>query len=227
MSFPIEEVLPAAINVVLVNPLPILAAILMVLSPKGQSAAPAFIVGWGIGMIAVLGLLLFVASPETVVGDQSTPSTLSSIVELLLGIILMFLAARQWQRRPKSGEKSAAPSWVENIQKATPVAALGLGAMMSGVNPKNLAFNIAAVVAIAQAHLTTGQRLISVAIYVLFASVGVALPVIWWFVDRERAIKNLTGWKSWLTANYTLITAMVLFLFGITLSSRGFGELIG
>lgn len=227
MGYVIEEIVPAAISVVFVNPLPILAAILLVLSPRGGSTAPAFMVGWSIGIMAVLGLLLFAVPADPVVGNENEPSTLSSAVLVLLGFVLIFLAVRQWRRQPNPGEKSSIPAWMATLEKSTPIAALGLGATMSGVNPKNLAFNIAAIVAIAQAHLATNERLVAVALYVLLASAGVAAPVIWCLFDRERALEKLDGWKTRLTANYSLIMAIVMFLFGITLSSRGIGELIG
>lgn len=212
-------------GVVLVNPVPIMAVILMLLSPNARSTAPLFVAGWMTGLLLVLGLLLFLASPESIVGDDTAPSTLSSLVRLLLGILLLFLAFRQWQRRPTLGEVPAPPPWMLRLDRTTPSAALGLGTMMSGVNPKNLAFNLVAVVAIAQAHLSTGAKLVQVAMYALLASAGVLAPVIWYFAFPETATKSLTRARAWL--NYPLIMAIVLFLFGFILASGGFGELIG
>jgi hypothetical protein len=185
------------------------------------------VAGWVIGMLVVIALLLFVVSPDPVVGDASEPSTLSSVVRLLLGVVLLFLAFRRWRGRPELGVETALPSWTETLEKATPMAALGLGAVFSGLNPKNLAFTVAAALAIAQADLTMGAKLVPIAIYVLIASVGVAAPVIWYFVARESAIKTLTGWRGWLTTNYATMMAIVLFLFGVILFSRGVGGLIG
>ena len=227
MGYVIEEIVPAAVGVIFVNPLPILAAILLVLSPRGKSTAPAFMAGWALGMAVVLGILLFVVPADPLVGNESDPSRLSSLVLVVLGVVLLVLAVRQWRRQANPGEKSSTPSWMATLEKSTPIAGLGLGATMSGINPKNLAFNVAAVVAIAQAHLATGERLLSIAVYVLLASAGVAAPVIWYLLDRKRALEKLAGWKTRLTANYSLIMAVVLFLFGIVLSSRGVGELIG
>jgi hypothetical protein len=185
------------------------------------------VVGWVIAMIAVLALLLFVVPIDRIVGDEREPSTLSYILRLLLGAILLFLAFRRWRNRPRPREEKALPSWMKTLEEATPVAALGFGAMLSGLNPKNLAFTVAAAVAIAQAELTAGQTLIPVAVYVLIASVGVVAPVIWYFVARERAIKTLAAWRVWLTANYAVMMAIVLLLFGVILVARGFGGLIG
>jgi hypothetical protein len=183
----IAEVVPAAVSVVLINPPAIMAVIILLFSPRAKVTASAFVVGWAIGMLLVFWLLLFVATPENFVGDEREPSTLSMLARMLLGIALIFLAARQWQSRPQPGEEAASPSWLHSLEQATPAATLGFGAVLSGLNPKNLAFTIVAVLAIAQADLTRGEKLVPVVIYVLIASAGVAAPVIWYAVAQKSA----------------------------------------
>jgi threonine/homoserine/homoserine lactone efflux protein len=227
MGSAIAVVAPTAIGMALISPLPIMVVILMLLSPQGKSTAPAFLAGWVLGMLIVFGLLLFVVSPENIVGDDSDPSTVSSIVTLLLGTVLLFLAFRKWRTRPQEDEEMALPSWMGALDNASPAAALGFGAFFSGLNPKNFAFMIAAVIAIAQGELTAGQKLIPVAIYVLLASVGVVAPVIWYAVAQRSAVARLAAWRDWLVGNYALLMTIVLLLFGVTLFARGIGGLIG
>jgi protein-S-isoprenylcysteine O-methyltransferase Ste14 len=227
MGSAIAEVAPTAIGMALINPLPIMAVILMLLSPREKSTAPAFLAGWILGMLVVFWLLLFVVSPENIVGDDSDPSTLSSIVRLLLGVALLFLAFRKWRTRPQDDEEIELPSWMGALDRASPVAALGFGAFFSGLNPKNLPFTIAAVIAIAQGELAAGQKLIPIVIYVLLASVGVAAPVVWYFVAQRSATARLAEWRDWLVANYVLLMTVVLLLFGVTIFAEGLGGLIG
>ena len=227
MGSAIAEAAPAAIGMALINPLPIMVVILMLLSPKAMATAPAFLVGWVLGLIVIFGLLLFVATPEAIVGNDREPTALASLVRLLLGIALLFLAFRKWRSRPRPGEEFALPSWMGKIDTATPIAALGFGAAFSGVNPKNLAFIVAAVVAIAEAELTTGEKIVPVAVYILLASVGVAAPVIWYAVAQESAGETLAGWRRWLMGNYAVMMTIVFLLFGVILVTKGLGALIG
>lgn len=227
MGSAIAEVVPIALGLVLVNPLPVMAIILLLFSPRARSSAPAFVAGWVIGMLIVFGLLLFVLSPENLVGSERAPSTLSFIVNLVLGLVLLYLAVQRWRERPGPGEEKALPSWMATLERASPLLALGLGALLSGANPKNLAFTLTAVVAIAQAELTTTQKLVPVAIFVLIASVGVAAPVIWYFVAQESAAKTLAEWRVWLTANYATMMAIIFLLFGVTLVTQGLAGLLG
>jgi hypothetical protein len=227
MGSAIAEVVPAAVAVALINPLPIMAVILMLFSPRATSTAPAFVVGWVLSLVVVLSLLLFVASPEGVVGSEHEPSILSSIVRIVLGVALLFLAFRKWGSRPQPGEEKALPSWMEKLEGATPTVALGFGALFSGANPKNFAFMIAAVLAIAQAELTAGQQVIPVAIFVLLASIGVGAPVLWYFIARDSAVQTLARGRVWLTANYATMMTIVFLLFGTVLLAKGLGGLIG
>jgi hypothetical protein len=227
MGSAIAEVAPAAIGMALINPLPIMMVILMLLSPRATSTAPAFLVGWVLGLIVIFGFLLFVAAPEAIVGNDREPSALASLVRLLLGAALLFLAFRKWRSRPRPEEELAPPSWMGKIDTATPIAAFGFGAVFSAVNAKNLAFVVAAVVAIAQADLTNGEKMAPVAVYILLASAGVAAPVIWYAVAPGSALETLAGWRHWLLGNYATMMTIVLLLFGVILVTEGLGALIG
>jgi hypothetical protein len=227
MGSAIAEVVPLAMSMVLVNALPAMAVILMLLSPRGMATASTFAVGWVVGLIVAFAILLFAISPDDLVGDASDPSPLSSIVRMVLGGALLVMAYRQWRGRPQPGEELAAPAWMASLDRASPVTTLGLGAFASGPNPKNLAFTIAAVVAIAQAELTTREKLAPVASYILLASAGIVGPVLWRAVAEEQATRTLARWRDWLAANYATVMAVVLLLFGVTLVAKGLGGLLG
>ena len=49
------------------------------------------------------------------------------------------------------------PRWMEAIDTFTPGRSFVFGALLSGVNPKNLALTLAAAASIAQAGLSTGD----------------------------------------------------------------------
>ena len=66
----IGQMLPAAIGVA-ISPLPIVAVVLMLATPRGRTNGPAFIVGWWVGL-AVVGAIVLqrpggAASHETAV----------------------------------------------------------------------------------------------------------------------------------------------------------------
>ena len=68
---------------------------------------------------------------------------------------------------------------------------LGLGALLSGVNPKNLALTLASAASIAQAGLSNGQSAIAVAVFVVIGSLTVAGPVLFFVIAPSRAAEPL------------------------------------
>jgi hypothetical protein len=227
MGATIAEILTDAVALALVNPIPVVATILLLLSPRGGSTALGFVSGWLIGLSAVLALLVFVVPIQTIAGNDREPSTIASTVKLLLGLALLFLALRKWQSRSDPGKQESLPPWMATIESASTIQALGFGVLLSGLNPKNLVFTLAAALAIAEAELTRGGELIALIVYVLVASIGVGMPVLWHAVARESATRTLMEWKGLLTANYATIMAVVFLVFGVKLLGQGLGDLIG
>jgi threonine/homoserine/homoserine lactone efflux protein len=64
------------------------------------------------------------------------------------------------------------------LDSFTPVKSLGLGAAMSGVNPKNLLLTAAAAMSVAQTGLPGGQQAVVLAVFVVLGTVAVAAPLV-------------------------------------------------
>ncbi len=65
------------------------------------------------------------------------------------------------------------PKWMATIDHTSPVAALGLAALLSGANPKNLLLAVAGAAAIAQTGIAGGQQAIAYLIFALIGTLGV------------------------------------------------------
>src|SRR4051812_38682059 len=159
MGQAIGDLLPSAVGVAL-SPVPIIAVFLMLGTPKARSNGPAFAVGWISGLVIVSVIVLLVT------GDASDPdsSTATGVnwVKVGIGVLFLAMAAKQWRSRPKKGTDPELPKWMSTIDSFAPGKALGLGALLSGVNPKNLALTAAAAASIAQADLSGGDSAIAV-----------------------------------------------------------------
>jgi len=115
----IGAILPLAVGVAL-SPIPIVAVILMLFSPRARSMGPAFVAGWVLGVAVVAGIVLLLADPANLAADAAGPSTTTAIIKLLLGALLVLVGVRQWQRRPKEGEPLALPHWMRSIDQFSP-----------------------------------------------------------------------------------------------------------
>jgi hypothetical protein len=222
----LADVVPIAFGLMLVNPLPIMAVILLLFSIRAGTVVTAFLVGWLAGLLIVGWLLIFVVPAERLVGTERDPSTLASVVRIILGVGLLWLAARKWMTRPQEGEAAKLPGWVTSLESASPLSALGIGAAMGGVNPKNLVFAVSAAVAIAEWQLPTAENAILLVVYAFVGSLGVLVPAIWRAVGGERAAATLQEWRLWLARNYNVLMGIVFVFFGVMVISKGVSGLL-
>jgi len=212
------QVLPMAIGVAL-SPVPIIAVILMLFSARARSNGPAFLTGWIIGVGAVAGIALAVADAGSV-GTDSTASDGASWGKVVLGLLLLYAAVRHWHRRPAPGAEAPMPKWMAGIDSFTPPKAFGLAVLLGAVNPKNLLLAAAAGASIAQAGVSSGGQVVALAVFVVLASLTVAIPVLYQLVGGAGARRTLDGWKAWLQHNNESVMAVLFLVFGVVLISQ-------
>jgi Na+/melibiose symporter-like transporter len=210
----IGQVLPLAVGVAL-SPIPIIAVILMLVTPRARANGPAFLVGWLAGL-AVIGAIVLLASPASA-SDQGQPATWVNVLKLVLGILLLLVSLRQWRGRPHGEEEPAAPKWMGAIEGFRPGKALGAGAVLAGANPKNLLLAVAAAASIAGAGISGGEQAVAYAVFALIGTVGVAIPVVVYFAMGDRAGPLLQGMKQWMGRNNAVIMAVLLLVIGAKL----------
>ena len=215
MGEAIGQVLPTAIGVAL-SPFPIVAVVLMLVTPRGRVNGPAFVLGWVVGL-AVVGAVVLAVAGGLEAEDDAAPADWVSTLKLVLGLGLVLLAVRQFRGRPQAGETPEQPKWMAALDTFTPVKAAGAGALLSGLNPKNLLLAVAAGVAIAQTGISTGEQAGAYAVFVVIATLGVGTPVALSLAMGERARKLLDGLKDWMTLHNAAIMAVVLLILGVKL----------
>jgi hypothetical protein len=222
-AIPLSELLPIALGIAL-SPLPIAAAILMLLSSRAKANGIAFVAGWIVGLLLVGGLVLLFGGAA---GTTSQPSKLSLVLQVLIGLALLFIALKQWRISRDTSKEPAMPAWMSTIDDFSAGKAFLVAAMLSGINPKNLALNLAGVLVIAEAGLSARQEWVALVIYVLLASLTVALPVIYYLVARENSKAKLDAMKTWLITNNAIVMAVVLLVLGVKLLAAGAQGLVG
>lgn len=218
----IGDLLPSAIGVAL-SPVPIIAVILMLGTPKAKSNGPAFAVGWVFGLVAVSVIVLLVASGSD--DPDSGSSTAVDWAKLLIGALFVLMGLAQWKKRPQPGQTPEMPKWMSMLDSFTPVKSLGLGALLSGLNPKNLALTAAAAATIAQAGLSGGDTTVAVAVFVILGSVTVAGPVLFYVFASAKAAGPLESIKQFMSDHNAVIMMIVLLVLGAKILGQGIAGL--
>jgi threonine/homoserine/homoserine lactone efflux protein len=206
------------------SPVPIIAVVLMLGTPRARVNGPAFVLGWIVGL-TIVGVIVLVIAGGAGANDAGEPATWVDWVKLVLGVLLLLVAVRQWRRRPHAGEDVALPKWMQAIDQFTPGRSFAIAAALSGINPKNLLLTTAAAAAIAQAGLDTGEEAVSLAVFILVGTIGPATPVVIYFALGARATKLLDGMKAWMGANNTAIMAVICLVIGAKLIGDGISGL--
>jgi threonine/homoserine/homoserine lactone efflux protein len=214
----IGGLLPAAVGVAL-SPVPMIAVILMLATPRARSNGLAFAAGWIAGLVIVSTVVLVVAGGADESGSTASDSV--NWVTLGLGVLFLGMAARRWRSRPRHGEAATLPKWMATIDSFTPGRSLLVGAALSGVNPKNLALTAAAAGSIAQAGLSAGESAVAVAVFVVIGSLTVVGPVVWYLVASERAAGPLAHLKDFMAEHNAVIMMVVLLVLGAKLIGNG------
>ena len=140
-------------------------------------------------------------------------------------LVLLLLAVKQWRGRPRGDADAALPGWMRTIDHFTPGRALAMGVALSAINPKNLVLTIGAAAAIAQTGISTGDKAIALAVFVLIATLGPGIPVAIYFFMGERATRMLDELKNWMGHNNATIMAVILLVIGAKLLGDGISAL--
>jgi len=215
MGQAIGQLLPFAVGVA-VSPMPIVAVVLMLVTPQARSNGPAFLFGWLAGVGVGGAILLALAGPANASNDGA-PADWVSWLKLVLGLALVLLAARQWRGRPHEGDEVATPKWMGALDDFTPVkAALG-GVVLSIANPKNLLLIVGGAAALAQFGLSAGDETVCWIVFTVIASIGVGAPVGIYFAMGHRAAAILDGLKSWMARNNAAVMAVLCLIIGVKL----------
>jgi threonine/homoserine/homoserine lactone efflux protein len=221
----IGEILPYALGAA-ISVVPIIAIILMLVTPKAKTNGTAFALGFVLGL-AVICVVAVVLAGGSNFSSSSGPTKTVSVIKLLLGLLLLAAAARQWRSRPKPGETPAMPKWLQSIDQFTPPRSFAIGAGLSAINPKNLAMSLAAGLSIAQAELSTGQEAVTILIYVVLAGATILGPLVVYLAMGQRASEILAEWRTWLADNNATVMSVLLLVFAVVLIGQGISGLSG
>jgi hypothetical protein len=219
----IGDFLGPAIGVAL-SPMAIVGFILMLVSAGGMPKAWGFIAGWAVGTGAVLVILGLVVS-GTENDDSTANNALLGWIRIVLGMLMVGLAWRQWKGRPAHGEAPVLPKWMQAMDKVTPVKAVGLGVVLSAANPKNLPLLITSAGVIGQANLSGLETTASVIIFIVLACLGMLIPIGIFLAAGEKGAAILDAVREWLVNNNATIMAVLFLILGVSIIGKGLGGL--
>lgn len=213
----ISTVLPLAL-VVGLSPLPILPAVVLLMTPRSRENGLAYLAAWTVTLTLVVTVAVWLGS----LADPVEPTDEGiAWIQVLTGSAFLMMAAVKWLKRPRTGATKGPPAWLAALDSYGPRHSARLGALLAGANPKNLVMALAAGAEIAVLADGAGAMAAGVAGFVAVGSIGVATPVIAHAVFGSRAATSLERGRGWLDRNSTALSVGVLVLLGALLILKG------
>lgn len=199
-----------------ISPIPLIAIVLILATPKGRANGIAFTAGWILALAAAVTALTAIGAGGGA-DDGGRPATWTWWVKLAVAVLFLLLAVNQWRGRPKGGAEPSLPAWMKTIDGFTPAKSTGPAFVLAVVNPKNLALVLAAGVSIAGAASTTGQRVVAGAVFVAIASLCTVVPQAVYLFGGTKAAAVLDHWKTWMARHNAAIMAVLFLVLGTKL----------
>jgi Sap, sulfolipid-1-addressing protein len=218
----IGHILPIAVAVA-ISSVPIMATILILLSPKRAQSSIPFLIGWMLGMAVVVTICTIGAQAIPAPRAARRPDTTIGIAEILVGAALVVIAIVAWIRARRN-PSDAMPKWLNAVGSFGPWAAFGV-AFALNARPKGLLLAIAAGLALRGDGLSTGQSAVAIAIYTLIGASTVAVPIIVTLADPEGMEPRLLSMKEWVERNSGAVTAVILLMIGVVIIGTGIARL--
>ena len=213
----IAELVPQAVGLA-ASPLPLIAVLVMILSPNGRGRSLGFAVGRVLGVLATV---IAVAALSELVTQGTGGTRVSAALRVVLGVALVLLALFKIRSRPKGSDEPKTPGWMQALDGMPPAKALRTGFLVTAINPKELIFGIAAGVVIGSATLPLGTVAAALIIYTAIATITVVGPVVAYLLVGARVRGMLEPVRTWLVHYYNVVIAVVLAIIGAVMIGKG------
>lgn len=216
----VGQKLPDAIGIAL-SAMPIAGLLLMLTATQaGQAKALAYTLGW---MFALSGAVTLTTLAGQAVAQALGGSTVIWVasIEILLGVIQLYLGFTTFRRRRKNPSDVKVPRWMKAIDGMSVSSAFIFGALMIVTNGKNLPLSIAAGASFVRAELSNGQLAVTIAIFTLIGSITILGPVLLTLLAPKRSASFLITARKWLIANNAIILTLVFWIVGAIILASG------
>ena len=209
------ELLPLAVAIA-ISITTIITTILMLLSPKAKRRTVGLLVGCVVGVGGAVALFALLAG--LLPTQNSGGSRAAAVINMVVGVLLVVLALRQWRVRPARGDQAELPRWMTEVDSMTPTKALVLGLLLSAVVPKNLLLALSAGVIV-------GKASVVIVVFTMIATSTVAVPVVAHLVAPARMHGPFQRLREWLVENNVTIMGLLLLVIGVVMIGNGIASL--
>ncbi len=189
------------------EPIPLTAFIVVLASEGGVRKGAAFIFGWLLSLAVVVAVTVLATGNDP--PKSNTAPTLASLaVKLLIGVVLVGIAIRQWRRMGRPKKPKETPKWQRGVDNMSPWFAIALGPL---VQPWGLV--AAGVAVIMNAKLSSWESTLAVFSFCLVSTITyLALEIYAGFrpAQTQAFLNRVRAWIDTHTDQVIIVVSLVL-----------------
>jgi hypothetical protein len=198
------QVLPLAITM-MAGP-QIMSAIIFVTSKDAVKLSLAFIIGAAVGVTGGLLVAQGIVSLLGIdLGDSSDSSSTGNIIQIVLVLLLVASAVRNYVKRATIEP----PKWLGALMEATPTRAFTLGLLLLSVFPSDALVLFTVATNLEQNGASIVDALPFIGLTILIA----ASPLLFYALLHRRAVRAMPKVRDWMNTNSWLVNIIVCVIF--------------
>jgi len=200
--------------VITIEPIPLTAFLLILLSKGGTRKGAAFIFGWLLSLAIVVALTVLVTGNKPP-KPNTAPSLGALAAKIAIGVALLLIAERQRRRMGKPRPPKKPPKWQTGLDNMSPWFAMGLAPL---TQPWGLV--AAGVAVIVEAKLTSWQSYIALFLFCVVATgVYIAMEIYAGF-RPDNAQAFLGSIRSWIDGHKDQVIIAASLVLGLWLVGK-------
>ena len=200
--------------VITLEPIPLTAFLLILMSKGGTRKGAAFIFGWLLSLAAVVAITVLVTGNKPP-QPNTAPSLGALAAKIAIGVALVLIAVRQRRRMGKPRPPKKPPKWQTGLDNMSPWYAMGLAPL---TQPWGLV--AAGVATITEAKLTSWESYIALFLFCLVSTaVYIALELYAGF-RPEQAQAFLGRVRTWIDTHTDQVIIVASLVLGLWLVGK-------
>jgi len=213
----IQLSLPLALGVGL-GPAPIIATLILLMTPRATSNFYSFLLGWILGLMLVVLLVICIPGLHQLSNENSSTG---SWFQVISGSFFLLLSLWMYRKIPKKGEKASTPGWQHKLDSLGFFHSLFIGFFLSGLNIKNIPLVAAGTASIRSCKLEQNQNILLLIFFFGICSLGIMFTYTIFLLFKRKALSFFSQLRAWLVKHTTLILFLLLILLGTLMLYRG------
>jgi hypothetical protein len=202
------------------SPATIVVFILVLATTRAKVNAAAFLIGWSVSLVIVFGVSYKVGGAQTV--QKGGGHTALDILEILLGVALIYAAGRQWRHRSRPRTSSGVTrTLAARLQRLDPWQAA-----IVGILKQPWALTAAAAVVVVRDHVAWEVAVIAFLVFTIVSTATVGVAFLYYARRPGDAQEHLEALRDRVVRAGPTIAAIVYLMVALYLIIDGVTNIV-